>query len=38
MNHLTNEKRFYKGHGTSCDMSPKTDVNHFMYLNSKIFK
>ena len=38
INHVTNENRFYERHETSRDMSPKKDVKHFIYLNSKIFK
>ena len=38
INHVTNENRFYEKHENSCDMSPKKDVSHFIYLNSKIFK
>ena len=38
INHVTKENRFYERHETSCDMSPKIDVNHFTYLNLKIFK
>ena len=38
INHVTNENRFYERHETACDMSPKKDMNLFIYLNSKIFE
>ena len=33
INHVTNENRFYERHETSCDMSAKKDMVHFIYLN-----
>ena len=33
INHVTNESPFYERHETSCDNSPKKDMNHFIYLN-----
>ena len=35
INHVTNENRFYERHETSCDMPPKKDMVHFIYLNRK---
>ena len=38
INHVTKGIGFYERHETSCDMSPKNDLDHFICLNSKIFK